>query len=218
MLNAESVALKPGSAPNRRYIVLLLVLLCGAVVLNLILGAQHPPASGPRWPTQADVYTVPGWQTGAATEESAWGITHVTRAYRAPDGTSATFVISTSPEAKGLYKSDADLAFQGGGYTAQSVAPDLVPPAPGRGAELLKREHETLLLVYSFGERRGVLGNGWLGWAAYGLDTLVGRANDYYLLRVVARITSPDGVREAQQATRLADTVYPRVLSWYADQ
>lgn len=217
MLHAQPIALKTAAAPQRKYLVLLLILACGVVALQGILAVRHEPAD-PQWPTASDVYTVAGWQTTTPTVESAWGISHITRAYRGPDGTTATLVISTSPEAKSLYKSGADLAFAGGGYAIETAAPELVPPAPGRGAEILKREHETLLLIYTFGERRGLLGNGWLGWATYGLDTLVGRANDYYLLRVVARITSADGAREAQQATELADNVFPRITAWYASQ
>ena len=217
MLNTESIAIKTGAIPQRRYVLLVLVLLCGAVLLNLILGSQHPQV-GPQWPTQSDVYTVSGWQSGPPVVESAWGITHISRAYRASDGTTATLVVSTSPEAKSLYKSGADLSFVGGGYTTESVASDLVPPASGRSAEILKRERETLLLLYTFGERRGLLGNGWLGWAMYGLDTLVGRSNDYYLLRIIAPLTGRDAARDAQQAVQLADTVFPRVTAWYGSQ
>jgi hypothetical protein len=217
MLNTESIALKTGATPRRRYVVLVVVLLCGAVMLNLILAAQHPPA-GPEWPTQSDIYALSGWQTGSPVVESAWGISHISRPYRAADGSTATLVLSTSPEAKSLYKSGADLSFVGAGYSVQSVAPDLVAPAPGRAAEIVKRERETLLLIYTFGERRGLLGNGWLGWTMYGLDTLVGRPNDYYLLRVIAPLTASNATLDAVQAVQLADTVFPRVATWYATQ
>ena len=74
------------------------------------------------------------------------------------------------------------------------------------------------MLLYTFGERRGLLGNGWLGWAMYGLDTLVGRSNDYYLLRIIAPLTGRDAARDAQQAVQLADTVFPRVAAWYGSE
>ena len=52
----------------------------------------------------------------------------------------------------------------------------------------------------------------------YGLDTLVGRSNDYYLLRIIAPLTGRDAARDAQQAVQLADTVFPRVAAWYGSE
>ena len=73
------------------------------------------------------------------------------------------------------------------GYTVSPAPPNLVPPAPGRGALLAYRAQERWLVLYAYGERRGLLGNGAAAWGRTLLDALVGHPNDYFLARCGCR-------------------------------
>lgn len=216
MLHTQSLAVKHSGA-QRRYVALMLVLLSGVAVLNLILTIQPEPTT-PRWPTSDDVYRVAGWTMAAPQAQSAWGITHITRTYSGAHAEVVSLIISTSPDGKSLYKAGADLAFLGQGFTASDVSSQLVPPAPSRGAKFVRRDNETTLLLFAFGERRGLLGNGALAWTLYGFDALLGRPNDYFLLRIVAPLRDPDSSSELRAATELADTLFPRISAWYASR
>ncbi len=108
------------------------------------------------------------------------------------------------------------MPFLGSGYT---VAP---PPADvaaleggGVNALVAQQGTEQWLVMYAYGERRGLLGNGPLPWTLAILDSLVGRSNDYYKLYLVAR-TDRGHAGEETDVAQLARTLFPRLGAWYA--
>jgi hypothetical protein len=171
-------------------------------------------ASVARWPTEDAVYAVDGWTSGHLAVESAHGVTIVSRNYRRADGTTASLAISTSPEAKRIYRAGAAVPFLGSGYTVDSAPPSLVPPVDGRTALFVQREGALGLLIYGYGERRGLLGNGVEGWGAVVLDGVSGRSNDYYLTRIFVPLDELDS-SAVPAALALAETLMPRLAAWY---
>jgi hypothetical protein len=204
--------------PLGRYLVLIGIALLAASTLAMMNVEPTSETRTARWPVPNDMYVVSGWSVAPATNESAWGITHVSRGYRRSDGVRATLTISTSTEAKGLYKSGADLPYLGNGFTAEPVSSDIVTPRPGREAELLRRNAETWLLFYSFGERRGLIDGDLQRWALVGFDAMLGHPNDYYLLRVAVPVSGADVRTGAQAGAALVDVLFPRLAGWYAAQ
>jgi hypothetical protein len=68
------------------------------------------------------------------------------------------------------------------------------------------------LQVSIYGERRGQFGAGTVAWGLTVVDSLLGRANDYYLARLVA----PYDESTAATVSGLADTLFPRLAAYYA--
>ncbi|MGH2354750.1 MAG: hypothetical protein ACRDJN_24335 [Chloroflexota bacterium] len=196
-----------------RCLILIGVLATGAWLSAAIGEARVVPAA--RWPAESALYAVPGWTAGPAAVETIHGATLVQRHYLRPDGTTATLAVTTSPEAKRIYKAGAEVPFLGGGYTVDQAPPSIAPPAPGRGALIASREREAWLVLYTFGERRGLLGNGVLGWGMVALDATLGRPNDYYRASLMAPLTALDSLA-AREVVALADTLFPRLATWYA--
>src|SRR5205085_4699598 len=69
---------------------------------------------------------------------------------------------------------------------------------------------------YSYGERRGRLGNGPVGWGAALLDGALRRPNDYYLVRLLV-YRDPREPHVVDEAGLLADTLFARVAAGYAE-
>jgi hypothetical protein len=173
----------------------------------------------PRWPAEDKLYAATGWAVGPARLETAWGVEHISRTYAPATGqagSAATLVVSAATQAKGLYGKGPATAFLGGGYDAAPPPAGLVPPAPGRGALLLHGGGQELLLLYAHGERRGLLGNGPRAWSLVALDRVLGRANDYYLVRLAVPLDPATRGADVAALARLGDTVFPRLAAWYA--
>jgi hypothetical protein len=197
---------------QRRSVILLSLLIASAW---LMAAFEQPDAvSVARWPTDDAVYAVDGWTSGQLVVESAHGVTIISRNYRRADGTTASLAISTSPEAKRIYRAGAAVPFLGSGYTVDLAPPSLVPPVNGRTALLVQREGALGLLLYGYGERRGPLGNGIVGWGAVVLDGISGRSNDYHLTRIFVPLEKLDSVT-VPAALTLAETLMPRLAAWY---
>ncbi len=196
----------------RRYLTLTAVLAAGFALLTAI--AQQRTVSVARWPDDVAVYAVDGWAVGPLTAETLNGISYVSRDYRRADSGTATLSIATSPEAKRIYRAGAEIPFLGNGYAVAPASPDLVPPTTGRGALLARRGSESMLVFYTYGERRGRLGNGALGWSLVALDATLGRRNGYYR----AYLMAPQGRLAAPapgEMAALADTLFARLAAWY---
>jgi hypothetical protein len=132
----------------------------------------------------------------------------VTYTYTAADaGPRATVVVSTSPIAKAIYRAGAAVPFLGNGYTVEPL-----PASGNRDAFVARRGDEAWLQVSVYGERRGQFGSGPVAWALSTLDSLLGAPSDYYLARIVVPYTPENLAR----ATALADTLFPRLASYYA--
>jgi hypothetical protein len=184
----------------------------------LLLGiGQTRVARDARWPgaEAQQLYAVSGWTPQAPEVQPVYGTALLQREYTRPDGAPALLVLTTTPEAKRVYKAGAEVPFLGNGYSVQPAPPGLVPPGPGRSALIARRGEETWLVLSTFGERRGRLGNGVLGWGLVALDSTLGIPNDYYRASVMAPVSGL-AAEDAAPVVTLADILFERLAGWYA--
>jgi hypothetical protein len=203
---------------NFRFFVLIAALLAGA---GLNAAAGEPRGVGtPRWPVADELYNVQPWAVGRESVEdntnNAGPITPlVTREFRRADGGTATLSI-ISNQAPKLYGAGAEVPFLGSGYTVEAAPADLAPVVgDGVGALVAQRGTEQWLVMYAYGERRGLLGNGPLPWTLAVFDGILGRPNDYFKLFLTARADQLDR-RITSDVAELAHTLFPRIAAWYA--
>jgi hypothetical protein len=201
-------------------LILLLALLVGGLLAAGGANAERADSSAARWPTDDSVYTVQEWSAGPlAVLDTQLGDRPgalLSRAYRHDaDAVAAQFALWTVPQprARMLFRKGPDRDYLGAGYVTEPAPLDLVPPAAGRDVIVARRGTESVLLVYAYGERRGLLGAGPMAWLLAELDAILDARNDYFLARVAVRFD--DDPRIAQAATSLADALFPRVASWY---
>jgi hypothetical protein len=200
-------------AGKLRYYLAAAVLLVGAA-LNATLGEPRDLGT-PRWPASDAVYAAQGWSVSPAKLDQTSDTQFVTRVYRAATGQSATLTIVTKRTPK-LYVAGADVPFQGSGYTISPAPRDLVPASTnGVEAMVAARGAEQWLVIYTYGERRGLLGNGPLAWALGIWDGLLGQPNDYYKLYLSARTDKLDAAL-GRSLSGLAGVVFPQIAAWYA--
>ncbi len=145
--------------PNFRYLVLIATLLARA---GLYAASGEPLGGGTaRWPAADDVYMVEPWSVGSQAIEDntnhAGVVTHlVTRVFRSPNGGAASLTV-LSNQAPKLYGAGAEVPFLGSGYTVQPARADLDPGVDdGVGALVAQRGTEQWLVMYAYGERRGL--------------------------------------------------------------
>jgi hypothetical protein len=197
-----------------RYLFLILTLLGGAG-LYAVLG-EPSTAGSPRWPEADSVYGVQPWAAGPLVVNSGTSQTgQISRVFRNPSGAVATFTMF-SAQAPKLYGAGAEVPFLGNGYSVEPASGELVPAnAHGVNGLIARRGTEQWLVLYAYGERRGLLGNGPLPWTLAILDGLAGHPNDYFKLYLATRLdeASSDAGRSV---SNLAGTLFPRVASWYA--
>jgi hypothetical protein len=202
---------------NVRYLVLTVSLLIGAA---LYVAFGQPLGSGtPRWPERQDIYAAELWTSGPIkvdhNENSGNHTDLVTRPFHNSDGTMATLTIVTNQAPK-LYGAGAEVPFLGNGYTVEPAPQDLVAGAGGGISGIVaQRGTERWLVMFAYGERRGLLGNGALPWTLAMIDGIIGRPNDYYKLYLMAQI-EPANAEKAQAVASLAGTLFPRIAAWYA--
>jgi hypothetical protein len=190
-----------------------------AIGCGLLVAFGKPPiVSATRWPAADTLYAVPGWLVGPEMVDSQIrGVHMVSRRFARLYGsgrTLATLFIRTNTEAKNVYRYGGDVAFLGAGYTSEPAPPSLVPP--GHDAYILRRDSDLALVLYTYGERRGLVGNGPNAWGLSVLDAVLGRPNDYYQASLFVPLEGLDSPVVAE-AVVLADTLFPRVAAWYAD-
>jgi hypothetical protein len=208
------------SGPAARRLVLIVLLVAGAW---LLAGARQARAGGPaapRWPQDDRVYAVDGWTADPQEVEEAWGVTHVRRELRSDAGTTATVVISTNTTGKGIF-GNAEVPFLGTGYAIAAPPVGLLPPGAlgGRGTAVLARGPDGVwLLHYIYGQRGGPVPDVFRGLAGVLFDAVLGRTNDYYLVRVMSRAGDPDAPVSpdtAAETARLAEVLFGRIAAWY---
>jgi hypothetical protein len=204
-------------APNFRYLILTVFLLVGA---GLYTAFGEPRGSGaPRWPDTPTLYTTDRWSAGPQTVEhnvSSGNQTDlVSRVFRNQAGATATLTLVTNQAPK-LYGAGAEVPFLGNGYSVEPASPQVASVA-GNGVHALiaQRGPERWLVMYAYGERRGLLGNGPLPWSLAIADGILGRPNDYYKLYLATRIDRADPQLERDVAD-LAQTLFPRISAWYS--
>ncbi|GAC1315206.1 MAG: hypothetical protein NVSMB2_06210 [Chloroflexota bacterium] len=118
------------------------------------------------------------------------------------------------PQAKMLFRKGPDRDFLGAGYLTETIGQDMAPARPEGGTLIARRGSDAWLLVYGYGEKRGLLGNGVRAWMFAEWDALLDSPNDYFLARVMAPF---HGDQETiDRVTSAADQLFPRLASWYA--
>jgi len=207
-------------ASSRSYLILLATL-ATAYVLSSTTLAPRTIAPG-RWPMDDSVFDVPGWSVGTPTVELGDGIDNtaalVQRTYfDQSSDLQAGLVLWTNPQPEGkmLFRKGPDRDFLSAGYVIGSAPSELTPP-PGGGALIAARGRAEWLLVYTYGERRGLLGDGPLAWFLAELDGLMDRPNDYFLARVQVPFDAAAAPPVAA-ASQLARVLFPRLAAWYGN-
>ena len=197
---------------SARYLVLAMVLLVGAA-LYLAMG-QPLGAGTPRWPAADGLYTQADWSVGPQNVERAT-TAQITRLFRSRAGATATLVIFSNQAPK-LYGAGAEVPFLGNGYSVEPLPTELLPVRDtGVQGLIAQQGSERWLVLYAYGERRGLLGNGPLPWALAFVDGVLGRPNDYYKLYLSARIdNAPAGFDRG--VVQLAMSIFPRIAGFYA--
>jgi hypothetical protein len=198
-----------------RCIVLSVVLLVGAALYAMI--GQPQGVGTPRWPSASDpLYLLNGWASGPLHAEQINTAEFISCDYQSPHGLPMTLTIETYQTPK-LYAAAPEVPFLGSGYSIASPPADMAPGSDeGVGSLVAQRgDDDRWLVMYAYGERRGLLGNGPLAWSFAVSDLLLGRANDYYKLYVTAHVSALDPQVESDVA-EFARTMFPRVQQWYA--
>lgn len=201
---------------------ILITLFAAGHWLLAVSGAGRQPLQPARWPAGDAVYAVDGWTAGPLAVASVNGITLVSRSYRHAQGTVATLAIMASPEAKRIYRAGAEVAFLANGYAVEPAPTRLLPAPHERSSEplssapalLIRRGDEMALLLYRYGERRGLLGNGVQAWSLVAFDAILGYPNDYFRANLLVPLDTLDSP-EATQGEQLAQTLFTRLAGWY---
>src|SRR6266540_1421645 len=94
---------------SARVLTLIAVFAAGAVALYA-MADDAPPATG-RYPREDWTFIVPEWAMSAPKVEHSYGVDLITRSYFKPNGTIAYLGLATSPEAKRIYRSGAEVPF-----------------------------------------------------------------------------------------------------------
>lgn len=190
------------------------LLATGALAL-FAMGTPRPAAS--HWPTRSDVFAVPGWSVGDPAVDMRNDVVFVNRRYIAADArVGAVLGLVASPDAKRVFRAGPEVPFAGAGYGLRVVPSELLVPRAEWTALIATRGKETLLVLATHGERRGLLGNGVVGWAAVGADGLLGVPNDYFEVTLVAPLSSDSDVATARAVADLADRAFGQISAWYA--
>ncbi|MDQ6671981.1 MAG: exosortase-associated EpsI family protein [Chloroflexota bacterium] len=195
-----------------RFAILICILL-GGIALQFPL-ADGRRSEGVRWPGFDELFMVDGWTMSSEKVERMNGSTYASRSFRAPQGTSTTLTIIADQNAK-VFGAGAEVPFLGNGYEVSPAPADIVPPGPNRQGLLAQRGDERWLVLYAYGERRGLLGNGLVGWSSAVMDGLLGHGNDYYKLFVMTPLAQQDS-SATSSTVALADALFPRIAAWYA--
>jgi hypothetical protein len=199
---------------NVRTLILTAVLLAGAIGL-VVSGSPAAAASTGSWPAGADpAYAVTGWAAGPIVVTHDHGVDFVSSTYRSLDGTVGYLTLATSTDAKRVYRAGAEVPLLGSGYSVEALVSGQLPPGASGTALVARKDAENLLVYATYGERRGLVGNGIAGWALVVLDGLLGRPNDYFMLTLTLPVRSDD-VRALTRAAGLADELFPRLARWY---
>ncbi len=201
-----------------RYLSLITALLAGAG-LYAVFGESMGNMGTPRWPEAEAVYGADLWSPSQPAVEHNTDAGRrtdlITRTFQNSAGTTATLTITTSQVPK-LYGAGAEVPFLGNGYTVLPVPSDMTAvETDGVSALVAQRGTERWLVMYGYGERRGLLGNGPLAWVLALVDGIAGQPNDYYKLYLSARADHWD-TDTTRAVAELAHTLFPRIADWYA--
>jgi hypothetical protein len=196
-----------------RALTLGVVLLVGAA-LYATLGVTRG-AGDARWPgVEVDLHAA-DWSAGQfSVDQDSTQTAIVTRVFNSQSGVSARMTVVTSETPK-LYAAGAEVPFLGTGYQVEIPSQELVPTTGPTKALVARRGTEQWLVLYAYGERRGLLGNGPVAWSLAMLDGALGRENDFYKLYLLVPADQLDP-QLGLEVANLANSVFPQVAGWYA--
>jgi hypothetical protein len=201
--------------PDPRRVLILTALVASGLAGMFVLPAPETSSEVRRPPSA--VFAAAGWSVGEPVLSMANSIGMATLRYASTSGDAgAVIAMSTSPDAKRIYRAGPEIPFAGSGYQVASAPRELVASTADRVALVATRGQERLLLIATYGERRGRLGNGPVAWAAAALDGVLANANDYYLVTLVVPLSGADDRTTATKAQLLAGSVFAEVARWYA--
>ena len=165
-----------------RYLILTAVLSAGA----LAFAALSSPASlAPRLPTEEELFFVGGWNLVGGSSGRIDDTAFITREY-VTGGAAARFVLKTGTAAKAVYRAGPEVPFLGSGFSVTPAPAKVQPMLVGMSGLIAQRGDESYLIIYAYGGRRGVFGNGPLGWSLATVDGVAAQPNDYYLMTLLA--------------------------------
>jgi len=194
-----------------RYIFLASLLLAAAG--GYMFQAAPRGVGDARWPEDDGFYALDHWSVGPQRVELVNGAQFVTRVFQHSGEAPATLTIVTSREPK-VYGAGAEVPFLGNGYSVQPAPAEVFAGVHGVGGLIARGSSDQWLVMYAYGERRGLLGNGPLAWTLAAVDGVLGWPNDYYRLYLIRRIDVLDQA-SARGMVELADTMFSRVARWY---
>jgi hypothetical protein len=197
-----------------RYLFLALVLITAAAFCGAV--SETHGVGAPRWPADDAVYASDAWTMAPLTVEHSSNNTDiVSREYRGANGIQATLSLVTNQAPK-LYGPGAEVPFLGSGFTVEQ-APSATTSGdwPGIGSLTAVRGQEHWLVMYAYGERRGLLGNGPLAWTLALLDGLMGSPHSYYKMYLLTRM-DPSNPSTTLAVAQLASSLFPKIAGWYA--
>lgn len=175
--------------------------------------------TGPtHWPIGEEIFAVQGWQLGPAVMPSETGgaeTQRLSRSYQRPDGARASLSLLASPEPAPVYKSSPIPLSLQNGFRVEPAPLDLVPPSPGRAAAVLRGVNSEWVLLYTYGDRSGLVGNGARAWGLAALDMVRLRPNEHFMATVVTPLGQSDPAA-MEQTLQLADVLFQRLAAWYA--
>lgn len=204
--------------PHRRALILLACLLVAGVASLAVTARAARPA---HWPTDATVFALDDWRLGPLDVQTGDGDKYtgalLRRVYWDDAGRHLTLDVWSNPvpQAKMLFRKGPDRDFLGAGYLTEPVGPELAPARPDGGALIARRGPDAWFLVYSYGEKRGLLGNGVRAWIFAEWDALLDAPNDYFMARVMAPYRGDKAT--VRSVLTAADTLFPRLAAWYAN-
>src|SRR5215218_5855494 len=97
-----------------------LALAFGISAALLVAIDRQPDVNEARWPAQPAAFVVASWTVGPETVEAQNGNQYVSRGFRSQNAR-ASLSITTSPEAKRVYRAAADVPFLGNGYVVDQA-------------------------------------------------------------------------------------------------
>jgi hypothetical protein len=194
-----------------RYLFLTLLLLIGAG-LYAVSGVSRD-AGRMAWPESDAFYATSGWVISPQQTQFINGAEYVTRVLQRNANQPVTLTLITSQDPK-LYGPGAEVPFLGNGYAVEAGPPGMSSAGDGVNSLLATGASDQWLVMYAYGEQRGLFGNGPLAWSWAVADGVLGRTNHYYRLFLTTRV---DGVDSAHftEVGDLARELFPRIAAWY---
>lgn len=191
------------------------------VGIGLSVAAVQRAPREPRWPASDELFVLPGWSVSPAEVQLGDGDRSTgalfRRVYSNAVGQRAVLDVWSNPEpqAKMLFRKGPDRDYLGAGYLSEPIGADRVPAIAGGGALIARRGSEAWLLLYTYGEKRGLLGNGPRAWLFAEWDAMLDQPNDYFMARLGMPFAG-EVLPPTEAVVGAAQTLFGRLANWYS--